>query len=217
MYDSARYGMIDSTGRIVIHTGYGYLSGFSEGLCPANNYGIFRIDVLAVDGGEWGYIDKNDQWIIPPQYEDAAMFHNGLAAVKKNGKWGIINKDNKMVIPAKYESISQFNNGVASFTQDGKSGLIDAKGKVIVKPEYDAVYTNASGSSVVNKGRKYNEFYDINDYGKSGVMDNTGKLILPVIYESVSSLKYGFYELTLKDGLTGYANSKGKIIWEPSK
>ncbi len=59
-----------------------YVSGFvfedgyslSEGLCSASQ------------GGLWGYIDEQARWVIPPQYDGANSFRDGLALVEKGGK-----------------------------------------------------------------------------------------------------------------------------------
>ena len=47
---------------------------FIEGLHPVRQNGL------------WGYIDENAQWIIPPQYDKAAGFSDGLALVEKDGQ-----------------------------------------------------------------------------------------------------------------------------------
>ena len=47
---------------------------FSEGLCA-----VMLNDL-------WGYINENAQRIIPPQYDDASSFRDGLALVEKDGK-----------------------------------------------------------------------------------------------------------------------------------
>ena len=47
---------------------------FSEGLHPVKQDGL------------WGYIDEQAQWVIPPQYDSAAGFSDGLALVEKGGK-----------------------------------------------------------------------------------------------------------------------------------
>ena len=47
---------------------------FSEGTSPARQNGL------------WGYIDETAAWIIPPQYDDASAFRDGLALVEKDGK-----------------------------------------------------------------------------------------------------------------------------------
>lgn len=50
---------------------------------------------------------------IKPQYEDAQLFSEDLAAVKQNGKWGYIDTDNKVVVPFQYELAYEFNEGKA--------------------------------------------------------------------------------------------------------
>lgn len=50
---------------------------------------------------------------IKPQYEDAQLFSEDLAAVKQNGKWGYIDTDNKVVIPFEYDLAYEFNEGKA--------------------------------------------------------------------------------------------------------
>ena len=47
---------------------------FSESVHPVKQNGL------------WGYIDENAQWVIPPQYDKAASFSDGLALVEKGGK-----------------------------------------------------------------------------------------------------------------------------------
>ena len=47
---------------------------FAEGLHPVQSNGL------------WGYIDEQARWVIPPQYDKAASFHDGLALVEKDGR-----------------------------------------------------------------------------------------------------------------------------------
>ena len=61
----------------------------------------------------WGFIDKSGKFQIPPVYEDAYMFTEGLARVKQNGKWGFIDPKGKMVIPATYPMANSFAEGLA--------------------------------------------------------------------------------------------------------
>ncbi|GHU14795.1 hypothetical protein FACS189441_5300 [Betaproteobacteria bacterium] len=39
--------------------------------------------------GQYGYIDEKGNIAIALQFEDANLFENGIAKVKKNGKWGL--------------------------------------------------------------------------------------------------------------------------------
>ena len=60
---------------------YQNVRSFSEGLAP-----------VQVSNGRWGYIDTNNQWVIPAKFEDAQEFKSDRAAVKLKNKWGFINK-----------------------------------------------------------------------------------------------------------------------------
>ena len=48
------------------------------------------------ENGKWGYVDENDEWIIPPIY-DAAMYESngGMYGVSLNGKWGLVGQKNE--------------------------------------------------------------------------------------------------------------------------
>jgi hypothetical protein len=44
-------------------------------------------------GERYGYIDNFGTEVIPPSFEDARAFSEGLAAVKIGGKWGYLAPD----------------------------------------------------------------------------------------------------------------------------
>src|SRR5690606_6339280 len=75
-------------------------------------------------GGKWGYIDREENVIIPFIYEDAGSFSDGLASVKLDGKWGFINKDNIIIVPFLFNDASNFFNGTSRVEKGGKSGYI---------------------------------------------------------------------------------------------
>ncbi len=53
---------------------------------------------------KWGYIDRDGKTVIPPQFEFAEEFSEGLALVQLNGKWGFIDASGTLVIDARYSS-----------------------------------------------------------------------------------------------------------------
>lgn len=63
------------------------------------------------NGNMWGYVDKEGNVKIEPQYEAAKSFSCGLAAVCTDGKWGFIEPGNTLVIPCEYLDADYFNAG----------------------------------------------------------------------------------------------------------
>ncbi|EOH7827047.1 TPA: WG repeat-containing protein, partial [Campylobacter coli] len=53
----------------------------------------------------WGFIDKNGEFAIKPNFDDAWYFREGLAKVGLNGKYGLIDKSGKIVIEPIFDDI----------------------------------------------------------------------------------------------------------------
>jgi hypothetical protein len=84
------------------------------------------ITYAAVRSGEkWGFIDRDGNEKIKPQYSDARSFSNGLAAVQQNGEWGFINENNEMVIPPTFIDARDFTSAGSAFV------FIDGKWKLL--------------------------------------------------------------------------------------
>jgi hypothetical protein len=65
----------------------------------------FNEDLAAVQEGEngkYGFIDNSGAYLIPPVFEDAMPFAEGLAAVRVNKRWGYISKSGKTRIQNRY-------------------------------------------------------------------------------------------------------------------
>ncbi|MCL2737881.1 MAG: TonB family protein [Bacteroidales bacterium] len=81
-----RYGYIDPTGKVVIKYRYRDALNFSQGLARVGN------------GRTYGFIDVQENLVIPMEYDDAGRFdHRGLAQVTKNGQTYYINKRGQAV------------------------------------------------------------------------------------------------------------------------
>ena len=62
---------------------------------------------LSKQDGKYGFVDKNNQIIVPYQYDDATEQNQyGFIAVKKDGKWGALDKEGNQVVEPKYELAS---------------------------------------------------------------------------------------------------------------
>ena len=94
---------------------------FNPGLAQDNN----PFFLITVDGKR-GFIDKNGTVVIEPNYENVALFTDGLAPVKINGKWGFINKFQKIIIEPRFDEIRwSFHEDLASVRVGEKWGYID--------------------------------------------------------------------------------------------
>lgn len=88
----------------------------------------------------WGYTDKTGQVKVPPKYNDAGYFSEGLAMVGIGEgdrtlefgvigmKYGYIDVNGNEVIPLEYDYASAFYKGEALVVKDGEFYYIDTKG-----------------------------------------------------------------------------------------
>ncbi len=113
--------------------------------CPARD---FREGLAAVASrkGTWGYVDKTGQWIIPPQFDWAGSFSEGLAAVRRGLEYFYIDAAGKTMIPGPFSFARRFSHGLAPVRfKDPLWGLIDRAGRTIVRPSWVSVESCADG------------------------------------------------------------------------
>jgi hypothetical protein len=174
------YGYIDHTGKFIIEPQFGHAHDFSQGLARASRPRHFKIEpglrnspdpskrLARTDSPEnynYGYIDKQGKWILPPQYMEASDFSEDLAwvgiATKLVGggsqswgrKSGYINKQGQFVfaidgtrsietssrLSNAYSESCQFKDGIAPFlkTPENQWGYINKTGKFVIKPKFE--------------------------------------------------------------------------------
>lgn len=59
-------------------------------------------------GDLWGYARPDKKIMIAPEFNEANLFYEGYASVKKGAKYGYINKSGKVVIPFKFYTAGSF-------------------------------------------------------------------------------------------------------------
>lgn len=115
--------------------------------CGLENIGIVALPAINVKrGGEYPdyekigtyvFVTKDGKLLLETQFEDAAQFREGFAAVKLNGKWGFIDVSGKMVIPFVYDYAYNFSGGIAAVCKDGQWGYIDKNGNIYVPFQFE--------------------------------------------------------------------------------
>jgi WG containing repeat len=145
-----KIGFVDSTGKMVIAPQFIYvpLLPFQEGLAA----------VIVGEGTNRraGFINRQGQWVVPPQYEDALHFCDGLAPVKIGGRWGYINPSGVMVIAPRFEGAESFDYGMGAVLErndDGKlrQEFINRKGEILYRETEEMQVITIDDSSILRK------------------------------------------------------------------
>lgn len=133
--DSNSWGFQDSLGNIVIPLGkYKFLN-------PMDKQGM----ILAKKDGKDGYIDIDENILIPFIYDDLGVFSDevDLAPAVKNKKQGFVNRKGQTVIPFEYDYSSFvryfYEPGIAVLLKNKKFGVINTKNEVIIPFVYSKI------------------------------------------------------------------------------
>ena len=150
----------------------------------------------------WGFINKNGDEIVKPEYKTVSDFRLGLAAVQDlEGKWGYINLNGESIIPCQYSTAFPFNsNGLAIVKSDNKYHLINREGTIVQTHTYDEMipdglwakvrsnkqwgWCNEKGETVVStqfeECRSFGEadLAPVKIRGKWAYIDRTGKVVI---------------------------------------
>jgi hypothetical protein len=223
-YQNAKYGFIDTKGRLVINPIYDSTSWFSEGLAA--------VRIGDEKTGKWGYINKQGDVVIPLRFVQGLWrlspvgdFSEGLASFRvgegENSKAGYLDKTGKVVIPAQFYWAYRFHEGLAAVKvggdQYGKWGYINKSGRFVINPIYENAGDFSQGLAPVNKGtEKAPDWSYINAAGKEilKIDDENAKTFR---WGGASSFSEGFAKIRF-DNLTDNSiawlviNIKGEIF-----
>lgn len=195
------FGFIDEDNNIIIKPKYKSVGSFNNGLCLVtdkhdrtyyidDNGKKVKDDVIKktayikkvfhmMDGyfkvldtnDKYGFLNKDGEVIIYPEYIEASSFSNGVAVVKlSNNKYTIINKKNKKLTKMDYDYIYEFNGNYAitkrlvttieaydDFRDFYLYGVIDKNGNEILPPNYLNIVVTDSGLIIYSE-QEYGKF-----------------------------------------------------------
>ena len=84
-----QHGLIDRNGTVLSDLCFHCLGEYGSPFCEG-------VAAVSLDG-LWGYINDAAAWVIPPQYDSAASFSDGLALVEQDGRLLYITHDGTVV------------------------------------------------------------------------------------------------------------------------
>ena len=199
---------------------------------------VFNEGLINVKKSEkWGYIDINNNKIIPFAFDKAYPFHEGRACVMKNGHYGWIDKSGKIIIPYEYETRDSFKGGYICAKKGGIYYLLDLSGRIITKLENygevsdQIIVTLESGHLVFrslagdvcfqSKENVQHTCYQFQEgylSAKSesgwGLLDTHGNVVVPFTHKSRIHIYKGYVYYLDEDGAfvkSRFVQSKGEI------
>lgn len=207
---SNRPAWIDRTGKILFSASTGEGHYFSSGLMP-----MFKDD-------KWGFVNKNLQFVIPPQYDFVFPFSEGRAMVTLNRKSGFVDVHGAIVVPLKYDAAWMFADGLARVRVDTPQGMVNDEHGERVNYRYQFGFVDRDGLEVISPQFKevtnFSEGYALAVPSNSklwGVIDKRGKFVHQPEFESAEEFRDGLALACVK-GKCGYVDISGAWVIQPT-
>ena len=231
---NGKYGVVSEKGAVILPLKYSNINSNKNGytiklnekaglfnsegkeIIPISYHWVYtsKIDdnipiVAKLNDNNAGYINTKNEWVIPPTYQYAFDFQQGVAIVKKGRNYMYINLKGEPVIQDfdnyviqnfdNYVIEPSDNTYIVGVRKECKYIVYDLNGNLL--DTYDGFINNWSGNAIfgVKKG------------GKWGYIDGYGKVIVPFEYEEVNNFSEGLASVR-KDGKWGYINPKNEIV-----
>ncbi len=163
---------------------------------------LFPAAVKEVGGTKWGFVDERGAWRIPPTFEYANDFAEGLAVVQANGKYGAIDASGRFAVPPEYEWIDAFSDGRAiAYDREGPR-VIDNAGRVLTSKSYDYIAKFSEGRALFSRQSEQGSLY--------GYLDRDGAEAIPASFLEAGDFAGGRAIVKLADDEYALIGSDGK-------
>ena len=199
---NGKYGYLGQNAREVIPPQYAYARDFNYCLAPVA-YMLCSIE----DKLRWGYVDKENNLVVPYVFDDADVFEScGLARVKVGDKFGIIDSNGNKVLSAEYDSVQIegiSNNNPGLIKKDEKYGFVNARGEIIVAPQYEMANSFSEGMAVCREGERFI------------IIDYEGKHLADLVFDKAKYFSEGLLPVACKSKSTddqylwGFCDNEG--------
>lgn len=160
---------------------------------------------VAKQGGLYGWLDRDGQWVIPPRFSDANRFSFGLAsAVAENDLVGYVDRSGEWVIPPRFWSMAPFEScglAAACMAEDQPWGLISRQGEWVVEPTFEDIDWDDR-----------RKLWETVQGDKHGWLHPDGQNWLEPLYDEITNThRHGFLEVR-QDKQWGICNSDGILV-----
>ena len=179
LHKNGLYGLLDENGNELVPAEYLHIDKVRDGMIPAYTkekvfvfldesgkkikdvsfydinplYTQDLLGVADVKSGKWGFVDKNLNYVIEPQFDAIGYFVDGIVGAKQGELWGIINKSGKYILEPQFkgDELEDYDQGTLVVSKGGKIRIIDVKNAKMLKAEYDTLYGMTDGKAIVGK------------------------------------------------------------------
>ena len=195
-----KWGLIDTSGKLIIPNDYDSISLPHDGLVRAS---------IGGEDSRYGFLNLNNETVIPFDYHYAEDFREGFAVVVKNGKQGVIDKQNNIVIPmAEYDYILNTDSDEPE-TKDWqfRLGTYDPPRVLILNSQGEQVFPTYQITGFFKNG-----LINVKKNGKWGFVDGNNQTKIDFVYDEALSFYNHDRALVFQDGKRGFINPKGEVI-----
>lgn len=154
-----------------------------------------RILITVNENDHVGFTDTTGKFLIPPVYDEASVFKEGLSVVNKNDSVYFINKDNENAFNTYYNDAYAFTSGYAPVKISNQWFLINRQGQKAAGP-FEDLSEQSENSYIV----KLN--------GKFGAIDVYGNFVIAPQFDGLGDFKNGF-AYYLNAGQYGFISKNG--------
>ena len=109
--------------------------------------------------------------VIPPTFQAAYYFREGVATAEKDGGYVLVDKTGSILARGFEQLHGIVSEGRVPVSRDEKYGYLDVHGKVVIPLVYEDADSFNNGLAPVKKG------------GKWGYIDSEGRVAIPFIFD----------------------------------
>ena len=223
-YYPSFFGLMDSTGKVIVEPVFSSMEPFNDGLSKVNIY-IDTTDNFKRENERSGLIDKMGNWIIASNYlpDHIKSSSDSLINFYEKGRgWGAMDLSTNIVIEPKYLWLGPCKYGYMEYSMnDYCSGLMKKNGKITL-PEDGRMRVSYRPQSptdtlvVVHRLKivRHSALPARSIDGKIHTVN--GKFLYTAEYGSQCSQQCnGFFQVSNQERKRGMMNSSGKIVAPP--
>jgi len=164
---NGKYGLVDSTGKILIDPEEILISPGHEG------------HVVVKRDEKYGFYNIKEMVFFPIEGDQLKYIKQKRYRIKREGKYYLTDEKGVLITDRPFDSLYDFTEGIAAFEENTYWGYIDLNGRIIIEPIFVLPWTSSEGKFRLFAGSGF------------GFHDSRGKLIIDPKFDDVRDFSEG--------------------------